>query len=134
MDMIFLYVEDDDQSREIMRVIGEDIMQVAHIHIFEDSHDFIARANALSPRPNLILLDIHVEPYNGFEMLAQLRGSFLYHSTPIIALTASVMNEEVDQLREAGFDGIIPKPVDLDSFPTIVQKIMSGETIWNIAP
>jgi CheY-like chemotaxis protein len=134
MTMIFLYVEDDEQSREIMRVIVEDIMQIAHIHIFEDSQDFLARASALSPRPNLILLDIHVEPYNGFEMLAQLRGSVLYQNTPVVALTASVMNEEVDRLRQAGFDGVIAKPVDLDNFPTIVHKIMNGEMVWNIAP
>jgi DNA-binding NarL/FixJ family response regulator len=42
------------------------------------------------------------------------------------------MNEEVQRLRSAGFNGVISKPVDLDTFPEKVHRVLKGETVWNI--
>ena len=87
---------------------------------------------ALERKLDVIFLDIHVQPYNGFEMLEQLRRSPRYDDTPIVALTASVMNEEVQQLKVAGFNGCLSKPVDTDTFPDTLQRIVDGEEIWRI--
>ena len=127
-----LYVEDDMQSREILRVLVEEVMQLSGLTIFENSQNFLERLIALSPRPDVILLDIHMVPINGFEMLKLLRGHELFKSTPVVALTASVMNEEVERLRQAGFNGVIPKPLNMDSFPSLMERIVQGEEIWNI--
>jgi CheY-like chemotaxis protein len=80
----------------------------------------------------VILLDIHVRPYTGFEMLEMLRNHPDYRTTPVVALTASVMNEEIIHLRQAGFNGVIAKPVDIDAFPKILERIMRGEAFWNV--
>jgi CheY-like chemotaxis protein len=127
-----LYVEDDLQSREIMRLLVEEVMQVSNLTIFEDSHNFLERIDALALRPHVILLDIHVPPLSGFEMLKLLRGHHVYQSTPIVALTASVMNEEVHQLKTAGFDGVLAKPLDMDAFPQVLHRILQGETVWHV--
>ncbi|MDQ7024366.1 MAG: response regulator [Anaerolineae bacterium] len=127
-----LYVEDDPESCEIMRLLVEEVMQMNHLTIFEDSHDFLSRLDDLSQQPDIFLLDIHVPPHNGFEMLQMLRQHDKYQSTPVVALTASVMNEEVQQLKTAGFDGVLAKPLDMDAFPIILQRILKGETIWHI--
>jgi len=47
-------------------------------------------------------------------------------------MTASVMNEEVHRLRTCGFDGCLAKPIDFDSFPEALNRILSGEKIWRI--
>ncbi len=73
-----------------------------------------------------------MEPYNGFEMLAMLRQSQRFSDTPIVALTASVMNEEVQQLQTSGFDGCLAKPIDMDTFPDTLYRILNGEHIWRI--
>lgn len=127
-----LYVEDDLESREIMRVLVEEVMQMTHLTIFEDSYNFLSRLDNLSPQPDVFLLDIHVPPYNGFEMLQMLRELDAYQLTPIVALTASVMNEEVQQLKTAGFDGVLAKPLDMDAFPIALQRILNGETVWHV--
>ncbi|MCS7071598.1 MAG: response regulator, partial [Anaerolinea sp.] len=88
--------------------------------------------NALDPRPTVIFLDIHVKPLNGFEMLALLRAQEWCAHVPIIALTASVMNEEVRKLEAAGFDGCLSKPIDMDTFPDVLRQILAGERIWRI--
>jgi CheY-like chemotaxis protein len=65
-------------------------------------------------------------------MLQQLREVEAYKDLPIVALTASVMNEEVAKLRRAGFSGVLAKPLDPDQFPDLFRRILEGEQIWNI--
>jgi CheY-like chemotaxis protein len=129
---VILYVEDDAKSRKVMQIFLSIRLGLKHVTIFEDSHDFQARVLALTPRPDLIFLDIHVQPLSGFDMLATLRQTPAFATVPIIALTASVMGEEVQRLQEHGFTGCLAKPVDLDRFPAILHQILSGDTVWHI--
>lgn len=126
-----LYVEDDPGSRDIMKVLLREIMGLSHVTIFEDSTNFVNRIQQLESEPDVVLLDIHVAPSNGFEMLELLRQQ-IKPETPIIALTASVMNEEVHTLKTAGFNGVIAKPIDIDIFPDQLARILRGEALWNI--
>lgn len=127
-----LYVEDDAPSRKIMQMLLRGRMNLPHAYFFEDSSDFLTRALALQPKPDVIFLDIHVKPLDGFEMLGLLRGHEHFKGVPIVALTASVMNEEVQRLLSAGFDGCLAKPIDLDTFPEMLKRILNGEAIWRI--
>lgn len=126
-----LYVEDEIRSRRVMQMITSDL-DLPAVTLFEDSTDFLERVLALSPKPDLIFLDIHMKPYTGFQLLEMLRASGGFETIPIVAMTASVMNEEIQALRTAGFDGCIAKPIDFDSFPEILNRIMSGEKVWRI--
>lgn len=127
-----LYVEDESKSRRVMRLLLVNNMNLPNVTIFEDSADFIARAEALDPKPDVIFLDIHVTPHNGFEMLDMLRKSERLAKTTVVALTASVMNEEVALLRESGFDGCLSKPIDIDTFPSSLDAIVRGDEVWHI--
>jgi CheY-like chemotaxis protein len=127
-----LYVEDDAGSRKVMQYLVRGGLQDCKLIMFEDSHDFMTRLQMLEQQPSVIMLDIHVEPITGFEMLQQLRENDAYKDLPILALTASVMNEEVQKLRRAGFSGVLAKPLDPDQFPDLFQRILNGEQIWNI--
>lgn len=129
---IILYVEDDPMSRKLMRLLLEGRMKIPHVTIFENSADFAARADALDPKPTVIFLDIHMKPHTGFEMLQMLREMPWSSSVPIVALTASVMHEEVQQLMHVGFDGCLAKPIDLGTFPDTLDRIMQGEQVWRI--
>lgn len=125
-----LYVEDESRSRRVMEMITSDMG--VNITMFEDSHNFLERVLALDPQPDVFFLDIHLKPHTGFEMLAMLRESGKFVGIPIVAMTASVMNEEVQQLKTAGFDSCLAKPLDMDSFPDLFNRIMSGENMWRI--
>ncbi len=129
---VVLYVDDDAPSRKLMRMLLCGRMKLPQVTIFEDSQDFLGRVNALDVKPDVIFLDIHVKPHNGFDMLHALRGMDWTKGKPIVALTASVMNEEVQTLRTAGFNGCLAKPIDLATFPDALQRILRGETVWNI--
>jgi CheY-like chemotaxis protein len=127
-----LYVEDDIESSNIMRLTLAGEMKLSNVNIFLDSTDFMARVQKLDRVPDLILLDIHVKPYDGFEMLSMLRRSATYGHVPVVALTASVMSDEVIRLRTAGFSSVIAKPIDIDIFPDLLNRILDGEEIWRI--
>ncbi|NDJ75027.1 MAG: hypothetical protein GYB65_02105 [Chloroflexi bacterium] len=43
------------------------------------------------------------------------------------------MNEEVDLLRQSGFDGVIGKPINVAAFPGLIVRVVQGETIWHIS-
>lgn len=126
------YVEDDPLSRMVVEIVLREKMGLLNVVIFSDSTDFETRIDEFPFIPDIILLDIHLKPLNGFEMLEILRRHPIYHSKPIVALTASVMNEEVDRLRSSGFDGVLSKPIQEDTFPDILQRLLNGENIWSI--
>ncbi len=119
-------------SRDALRVILTRVMKLENVHIFEDSENFLARVRDLPQRPNIFLLDIHVPPHDGFEMLEMLRQDSEFADSTIVALTASVMNEEVDQLRSAGFDGVVGKPLSVSTFPNVLERIVNGDAIWHV--
>jgi len=129
--MRFLYVEDDAQSREVMELTAEYELRV-EVVIFPDSHNFEEKLLSLDPMPSLIFLDIHVEPITGFQMLEIIRSHSIFNQIPVVALTASVMNDEVQRLREVGFTGAFAKPIDIDRFPQLVDAVLNGEVIWDI--
>lgn len=128
----YLYVEDDPLSREALGLTMRRVLQVEQFAMLEDSQDFIERVGALEFQPDVFMLDIHMQPDDGFEMLRQLRAHPAYKDACIIALTASVMNEEIEVLRGAGFDGIIGKPIDIETFPDLLGRILDGNPPWYI--
>jgi len=127
-----LYVEDDPSNRLVMKLLVEKTLTAKSYVIFEDSADFISRLRDLPVHPDIILLDIHVSPFNGFQMLKMIREDSVYCDTKVVALTASVMNEEVERLRKSGFDGAIGKPIPLSAFPIVIERILNGESIWQV--
>jgi CheY-like chemotaxis protein len=127
-----LYVEDDAMCRAVMEIVLTQQMGLTSVAMFDDSSNFMARLEQLPFQPNIVLLDIHIGPLNGFEMLNHLRALPHYANKPIAALTASVMSEEIARLRVAGFTGVIPKPIDIDVFPEIIARLMSGQSYWGL--
>ncbi len=129
---VILYVEDDPKSRRIMEFMLRNKLKLQHVTLFEDSEQFIENAAVLQPRPDIIFLDIFVQPHDGFAMLAMLREHPDFAHIPVVAVTASVMNDEILRLQEAGFDGCLAKPIDTDTFPDDLSAILQGKKIWHI--
>ena len=129
---VVLYVEDDANSRRMMKMLLKSRMNLTNTTILENSENFLERMASLDPKPDIIFLDIHLQPYNGFEMLKMLHQLEWTKGKPIVALTASVMNEEIQQLRSVGFNGCLAKPLNMDNFPETFERLLAGEAIWRI--
>lgn len=84
------------------------------------------------PRLDLILMDIRLPYEDGYGALKKIRGSERLRSTPIVAVTAEASAEQIKKARTAGFDGFLGKPLDPDRFPEQIQRILSGEPVWEL--
>jgi CheY-like chemotaxis protein len=128
----FLYVEDDGMSREILEILIKDVMGYSHLMIFEDSSNFLEKLNALPNKPNIFFLDVQIGPYDGYEMLNMLRGDPAFRDAIIVAMTANVMSYDIEHLKQAGFNGLIGKPVVRRIFPQLVKRLLTGESVWYV--
>jgi len=130
---VLVYVEDDEASIFVMKMVVERVMGLPTLHVLESRADFLQQVKELGVVPDVFLLDIQMKPYGGGELLSMLRGDPQFKKSKVIALTASVTNEEVALLKSSGFDGAIAKPLNIDVFPDLIARIIEGEHIWYIA-
>jgi CheY-like chemotaxis protein len=126
----FLYFEDDPLSRKVMQLLLTKKLGYTDVTILENSHDYLTKIRALPYKPDIIFVDIHMQPYNGFEVLKGIRDTEAFIGTKIVAITASVMSEEVELLRVAGFDGVIGKPITSNTFHELLTRIIEGDKVW----
>lgn len=129
---VLVYVEDDENSILVMKMVVERVMGLQTLHVLQSSADFVQQVTGLGVVPDIFLLDIQMKPYDGFELLSMLRSDPQFTDSKVIALTASVTNEEVSLLKSGGFDGAIAKPLNIDVFPGLVARIVNGESVWFI--
>ena len=130
---IIVYVEDDAPSIVVMKAIMNHVLGIVdNLIVIENTSDFLEKVRGIGSIPDIFLLDIHIQPYDGFELLKMIRADNRLRYCKVVALTASVMNEEVEKLRESGFDGAISKPLDRYAFPKLIEKILDDQSVWHI--
>jgi len=129
---ILVYVEDDEASIVVMKAIVERVMKLPTLHVLQNRADFVDQVKQLNVTPDLFLFDIQMDPYDGFDLLGMLRNDPEFKGSKVVALTASVMSEEVARLKRSGFDGAIAKPLNIDAFPGLISRIINGESVWYI--
>jgi len=130
---VLVYVEDDENSILVMKMVVERVMGLPALHVLQSRADFVQQVKNLGTVPDVFLLDIHMKPYDGLELLSMLRGDPQFKESKVIAITASVTNEEVSHLKRGGFDGAIAKPLNIEAFPGLIQRVLDGEGVWYIA-
>ena len=132
MSHSFVYIEDDVLSRQIAQILFSRVLGYPNLTLYENSTDIVKRLDSLPQRPAAIFVDIQIGPQDGYEVLKMLRSHPDYRTATVIAMTANVMSHDVEKLREAGFSGLIGKPIMQDVFPELVTKILAGEQVWYV--
>jgi len=119
-----LVVEDSPDNMKLFRTLltlkGH---QVTGLPGGDGLLDTIARTE-----PELVLMDIQLPGKDGFALLAEVRDS-AHAGVRILALTAHAMSGDRERALQAGFDGYITKPIDIRSFPDLVNRALAGETV-----
>jgi len=130
---ILVYVEDDENSIFVMKMVVERVMKLPTLYVLQSRADFVQQVKGLGVVPDVFMLDIQMKPFDGVELLSMLRKDPQFKYSKVIALTASVTNEEVSLLKSGGFDGAIAKPLNIEVFPDLIARIINGEQVWYIA-
>lgn len=78
----------------------------------------------------VVFLDLEFPNANGLELVSTLKADARLQGVPIVAYT--VHTSEQNEAREAGFDGFIGKPLNVERFPDQLQRILAGEPVWEV--
>jgi two-component system cell cycle response regulator len=115
-----LIVEDNPASLELMRYL-----LVAYGHTAVVATDGpMGIAFAEIEKPDLILCDLQIPGFDGFELLRRIRAHPTLGATPVIAVTALAMVGDRERTRSAGFDGYMPKPIEPTTFVREVESYL----------
>jgi len=114
---LILIVEDQPLNRKLVR----DVLQARGYRTVEAETGEDGVKAAQEENPELILMDIQLPGISGIEALRRLRDDPGTRAIPIIAVTASAMQQNKREILAAGFDGYLPKPIDIKSFLETVR-------------
>jgi two-component system response regulator len=126
-----LLVEDNPADVKItQRAIRESGLPVDLIVVRDgqEAVEYLLReggqADAASWRsPDLILLDLNLPKMNGREVLERVRATPALRTVPVVVLTTSRRQEDVQQMYAAGANTYIEKPHDFQRFVQVLQTI-----------
>jgi two-component system, response regulator len=94
----------------------------------EEALDFLYRRGAFAdtvsaPRPALILLDLNLPGTDGREVLAEIKTHASLRLIPVLVLTTSAHEEDIEQCYRSGANSYIQKPVAVADFLIAVERI-----------
>ena len=119
---LVLVVEDNARNMTLLR----DLLRATGYRTLEASTGGQALTLAAEHGPALVLMDIRLPDMDGLEALSRLRMDRRTASIPVFAVTAQAMNGDREQFEEAGFDGYLSKPLDIDELLAAVERHCRG--------
>jgi two-component system cell cycle response regulator DivK len=119
---LVLIVEDNEKNLKLVR----DILQVKGYRTLEAVTGEDGLRLAAEQKPDLVLMDIQLPGISGIEALKALRADPGTASIPVVAVTASVMQQDRQLITEAGFDAYLGKPLDLKQFLDTVKRVLEA--------
>jgi CheY-like chemotaxis protein len=107
------------------------------VEVARDGEEALARIalwDAGEPRPAIILLDLKLPRVDGIEVLRQLKSHPVHRTIPVIVLTTSKEDADVQAAYQLGANSYIVKPVDFQAFLEVASQIDVYWTMLNRAP
>ncbi len=111
-----LIIEDNRENLELMRYLLESFGHTTALA--RGGREGLAMA--FQEAPDLIVCDIQMPDLDGFGVLRALRAEASTSRIPCVAVTALAMPTDRQRALSAGFDGYISKPIEPESFVSIV--------------
>ena len=120
-----LYVEDNPDNRSLIRRVleSEDYSVIEAINAGQALEKLEANDNI-----NLILMDINMPDMDGYTLTAKIKAVQKFSKIPIVAVTANVMRGDREKSLEAGCDGYIQKPIDIDTLTQQIERYILRST------
>ena len=119
-----LYVEDNPDNRMLVRRIllaeGYSLLEA------RDADDALKVLD--TNRPDLILMDINMPGIDGYTLTSTIKSMPGFANVPILAITANVMRGDREKTLEAGCDGYIQKPIDIDQLTREIERFLARRT------
>jgi CheY-like chemotaxis protein len=127
-----LLVEDNPGDVRLTQEALKEGRIINHLNVVRDgveATDYLWRRGKFldAPRPDLILLDLNLPRKNGSEVLQEIKSDPNLRRIPVMILTTSKAEQDLQQAYDLHANCYIAKPVDLDQFLNVVRSI---EHFW----
>ncbi len=117
---LILHIEDNTDNRLLVRRL----LQMGGYRLTEAENAKEALEVLKTEKPDLILMDINMPDMDGYTLTTKIRSMPGFERIPILALTANVMRGDKEKTLEAGCDGYIQKPLDIDQLIREVERFL----------
>jgi two-component system cell cycle response regulator DivK len=116
-----LYVEDNPDNRKLIRRV----LNSEGYGVVEAGNAAQALELLQAQKVDLILMDINMPGMDGYTLTAKIKSIPQFLNMPIIAVTANVMRGDREKSLEAGCDGYIQKPIDIDLLAQQIERFIT---------
>lgn len=134
---VVLMVDDDEEDVYLTRRAFRDRPRLKSFHYVRGAAeliDYLERADAGSeyaPVPDLMLLDINMPGRSGFEVIEHLRSDQRWRGMPIVVLSTSSSQRDVDRAYACGANAFLAKPVTAAGMKELAVQV---DAFWfNVA-
>jgi len=117
-----LVVEDTEDNRRILR----DLLPRAGFELIEAMDGESGVSMATTHRPDLILMDIQLPIFDGYEATRRIKANPETRNIPIIAVTSYALSGDENKALAAGCDGYVAKPFSPRRILAMVQEFLPG--------
>ena len=133
--LVLLFADDDLDDQLLVKEAFEENRLANKIHFVNNGEELLDYLNqrgkfsdpALSPRPDLILLDLNMPKVDGREALKEIKQDKKLRQIPVVVLTTSKAEEEIIRTYDLGVNSFISKQV---TFSAMVQIVQTIEAYW----
>lgn len=115
-----LVVEDNERNRILLR----EVLTSEGYEVIEARNGDEALKAAREHNPALIFMDIQMPVMDGLACLKLIREDAEIEHIKIVALTSFAMKGDREKFMEAGFDGYMTKPIDIDQLMESVTEFI----------
>ncbi len=120
-----LYIEDSAVNIELVRCAAETRTDI-ELRVATTGAEGLRAA--IQRPPHLVLLDMHLPDMDGFEVFRALRQHPALADVPCVALSADALPEQIERTLQAGFDGYLTKPIDLQQLVGVMLQWLRRRT------
>jgi len=121
-----LYVEDSPSHVQLLEAVIKDM---PGLRLLTAHTPQLGLELAAAHRPDLIILDICLPGMDGYEVLNKLREHEGLAGTPVIAVSAAAMPQEIEKGLHAGFRRYLTKPFKVDELKQAVHELLQDSSL-----
>ena len=124
---ILLVAEDNPDDRLLLEYAWQSFKDVK-LHVVSDGEELTSylqqvENGASAFMPNLILLDLNMPKKDGFEVLQEIKANPKFRKVPVIVLSTSMADPDVERSYQLGANGFIAKPERFDQFASLTRTL-----------
>jgi CheY-like chemotaxis protein len=136
-DPAVLIVEDNENEVFMVQTALERAsvaFPVTFVRDGQEAIDHLSSVQTADTCPRMVLLDLRMPRYNGFEVLTWIRQQPGLRRMPVVIFTSSDLREDVNRAYDLGANSYLLKPVGMRNIADLIQQIHAYWLQRNLSP